>query len=480
MLFTSYLFLFVFLPLSLFIYFGVCKLSGKIGIYALVLASLVFYACFDPHYTYLIIGSILTNYCVSSLLTKIPGGTQSLRRKIIATLGVSFNLGLLGYYKYTDFFIANANSLLGSNYALQNIFLPLGISFFTFQQIGYVVDVYKGQSELPKLREYAIFVMFFPHLVAGPIVHNREIIAQFQDDALKSPRWDNLYAGAALFCVGLFKKVVLADTFAAYVGQGFEAASPHFVQAWTASLCYTMQIYFDFSGYSEMAIGLARMFNIQFPQNFNFPYRALDIQDFWRRWHITLSRFLRQYLYIPLGGNKQGKTRTLVNLFVTFLLGGIWHGANWCFVAWGVLHGAAIVTHRLWSGQGLRLPKPVAWLTTFLFVNFAWVFFRARTWDAALAMLRGMLGLNGVQVSKSLAAMQAFLPNIQIGVTPLVVDVLVLIVVLLALVEIALSSYHDLMERYLPMALHPAAFAALFVAATVCTNRISEFIYFQF
>jgi len=480
MLFTSHLFLFIFLPLSLFVYFGVCRLSGQIGIYTLILASLVFYACFDPHYTYLIVGSILTNYCFSFLLTKSHGGTRSLRRKIFATLGVSFNLGLLGYYKYTDFFIANVNSLLGSSYALQHIFLPLGISFFTFQQIGYVVDVYKGQSELPHLREYAIFVMFFPHLVAGPIVHNREIIAQFQNDALKSPRWDNLYAGAGLFCVGLFKKVVLADTFAAYVGQGFEAASPHFFQAWNASLCYTMQIYFDFSGYSEMAIGLARMFNIQFPQNFNSPYRALNIQDFWRRWHITLSRFLRQYLYIPLGGNKQGKTRTLVNLFVTFLLGGIWHGASWCFVAWGVLHGVAIVTHRLWSGQSLRLPKPMAWLITFLFVNFTWVFFRARTWDAALAMLRGMLGLNGVQLSKSLAALQAFMPRIQIGDSPLVVDVLILLVIFLALLEITLYSYQDLIGRYLPTVLRPAAFAALFVAATVCTNRISEFIYFQF
>jgi alginate O-acetyltransferase complex protein AlgI len=478
-LFNSYLFIFIFLPLTLFAYFSVCNFSHRVGVYTLILSSLLFYACFDVRYTILVLGSILFNFTISQALARTLGERTSLKRRVYVTLGVCFNLGLLGYYKYTDFFIANVNSLLGSSYALQHIFLPLGISFFTFQQIGYVVDVYNRETIPPHLREYMIFVLFFPHLVAGPIVHNREIIVQFQDHERKTPRWDNLYAGLTLFCVGLFKKVLLADTFAAYVGPGFEAASPHFTQAWTASFAYTMQIYFDFSGYSDMAIGLARMFNIQFPQNFNAPYRALDIQDFWRRWHITLSRFLRQYLYIPLGGNKQGDARTLANLFVTFLLGGIWHGASWCFVAWGVLHGAGIVAHRLWNRQGLRLPRPLAWLATFFFVNFAWVFFRARTWDAALAMLRGMTGQNGFQVPNSFAALGR-LPGVIVGGPPLVVDVAVLLVLLLALVEISFRPFQDIVERYLPAGLQPVSYAALFLAATVCTNRISEFIYFQF
>ena len=480
MLFNSYLFIFLFLPLALVAYFRMCAVSHRLGVYTLIMASLLFYACFDVRYIALVLGSILFNYAVSHALAALPGGAASRRRLALATLGVAFNLGLLGYYKYTDFFITNVNAVLGSSYALQHIFLPLGISFFTFQQIGYVVDVYKGENTPPHISEYAIFVLFFPHLVAGPIVHNREIIVQFQDHGLKTPRWDNLYAGATLFCVGLFKKVALADTFAAYVSPGFEAAAPHFFLAWGASLAYTMQIYFDFSGYSDMAIGLARMFNIKFPQNFNAPYRALDIQDFWRRWHMTLSRFLRQYLYIPLGGNRKGPSRTLVNLFATFALGGVWHGASWCFVAWGAMHGAGVVAHRLWSRKGLRLPRPVAWLVTFLFVNFAWVFFRARTWEAALAMLRGMFGLSGVQVPERFASLARVLPGVHVGGGPFVVDALVLGVVLLALVEIGLRHYQDLIERHLPGGLRPASYAALFLVAIVCGNRISEFIYFQF
>jgi len=241
-----------------------------------------------------------------------------------------------------------------------------------------------------------------------------------------------------------------------------------------------MQIYFDFSGYSDMAIGLARMFNIQFPQNFNAPYRALDIQDFWRRWHMTLSRFLRQYLYIPLGGNRRGPTRTLVNLFLTFALGGVWHGASWCFVAWGVMHGVGVVVHRLWSQSGLRLPRPAAWFVTFMFVNFAWVFFRARTWDAALAMLRGMFGLSGVQVPSTFAAVGQLFSWVTVTGREVVVDELVLAVLLLALSEIVACNYRDLIERHVPGALRPASYATLFLVAIVCGNRISEFIYFQF
>jgi len=476
MLFNSHLFIFLFLPLALGIYFFACAMSHRVGVYALITASLVFYACYDTRYIALMLSSILFNYGISCLLARSLGGTASLRRRLLVTAGVGLNIALLGYYKYTDFFITNVNSVFGATFALQHILLPLGISFFTFQQIGYVVDVYKGENSPPHLSEYGIFVLFFPHLVAGPIVHNKEIIVQFQDDTLKTPRWANLYEGLALFCVGLFKKVALADTFATYVGPGFDGAAPHFLLAWGSSLAYTMQIYFDFSGYSEMAIGLACMFNIKFPQNFNEPYRALDIQDFWRRWHMTLSRFLRQYLYIPLGGNRKGWGRTLLNLFITFLLGGIWHGASWCFVIWGVLHGAGIVAHRLWSQRGLRLPKPLAWGATFLFVNVAWVFFRARTLDAALAVLGGMVGLNGVLLPKSLAALAPLLPSLKLSDRPFVLDALVVV----ALVDVALRPWKDILERYVPGGLRPAGYAGLFLVAIFCGNKISEFIYFQF
>jgi len=315
-------------------------------------------------------------------------------------LGILFNLGLLGFFKYADFFIVNLNRVFDIGVGALDMALPLAISFFTFQQIAYLVDCFQKDTQEYDFLNYCLFVSFFPQLIAGPIVHHREMMPQFMRLKTKTLNWSNVSTGIFIFCLGLFKKVVVADSFAQWANAGFDAGHAlGLFEAWGASLSYTFQIYYDFSGYTDMAIGAALLFNIRLPVNFNSPYKALSIQDFWRRWHITLSRWLRDYVYIPLGGNRRGQNRTYLNLFVTFLLGGLWHGAGWTFVVWGATHGAVMVVHRFWGSKGLKMPAPIAWLTTFLFINATWVFFRAETFDGALKVLSGMTGLNGLSTT---------------------------------------------------------------------------------
>lgn len=401
MLFNSWQFILVFLPVSVITYFWLNQLrlltAGKAW---LVLVSLVFYAYWDPRYLPLMLGSILVNYAIGTGLAQAhPGqgctdGHPRLRvnRKVVLGIGIAANLLLLGYFKYTDFFLGNLNSALGTSFDLPHIVLPLAISFFTFTQIVYLVDSYRGETAEYDLLNYALFVTFFPHLIAGPIVQHSQIMPQFASRWTMVARSSNIAKGLFIFSIGLFKKVVIADHFAVWADAGFDGGQPlGFVEAWTATLSYTFQLYFDFSGYCDMAIGASLLFNIWLPINFNSPYKALDIQDFWRRWHITLSNFLRDYLYIPLGGNRRGEFRTYANLLITFLLGGLWHGATWMFVIWGALHGIALAVHRVWRGFGRPLPRPVAWLLTFLFVNVAWVFFRAKTLEDAQRVLAGMV-----------------------------------------------------------------------------------------
>jgi len=329
--------------------------------------------------------------------------SHSTRRRVLAG-GIVFNLALLGCFKYADFVLGNLNFALGSSIHLLDLALPLGISFFTFQQIAYLVDCYKEETKEYDFLNYCLFISFFPQLIAGPIVHHREIMPQFMKIRAKVLNWSNISTGIFIFCVGLFKKIVVADTFAVWANAGFDSPHPMgLLVAWGTSLSYTFQLYYDFSGYSDMAIGAALLFNIKLPINFNSPYKAKNIREFWQRWHITLSNFLRDYIYIPLGGNRAGKYRTYLNLFITFLLGGLWHGAGWTFVVWGGLHGAALVAHRLWSRAGLRMPWPVGWFSTFMFVNFAWVFFRASSFEGALRVLEGMVGINGIETSTMLA-----------------------------------------------------------------------------
>ncbi len=399
MIFSSPEYILLLLPIAFFGYFLLnyfrLVLAAKVW---LVAVSLFFYGYWDAAYLPLLLGSILFNFAVGTALAPVPAsatGMAAVRPKVsrrtLMIFAIAANLILLGYFKYANFFLDNLNAAFSLEIALPNIILPLGISFFTFTQIAYLVDSYQGKAHEYDLTNYALFVTFFPHLIAGPILHHREMMSQFESRWTLAIRYRHIFSGLFIFSIGLFKKVIIADTFAVWANAGFnDPVVLDFFSAWATSLSYTFQLYFDFSGYCDMAIGAALLFNIWLPINFNSPYKALDIQDFWRRWHITLSRWLRDYLYIPLGGNRCSNRRVYTNLMLTFVLGGLWHGASWMFVIWGALHGLALVTHRLWQSHGLRLPTVVAWLVMFNFVNITWVFFRAKTMDDALRVLRGM------------------------------------------------------------------------------------------
>ena len=304
---------------------------------------------------------MLFNYAIGRSLSK-EWERNNVTKKILLILGISVNIALIGYFKYADFFIENFNYLLDTGVGLLHLALPLAISFFTFQQIAYLVDSYRGETKEYDFLNYANFVTFFPQLIAGPIVHHSEMMPQFATASNKVKRYSNIATGLFIFSIGLFKKVIIADTFAIWATTGFDHAQVlNMAEAWVTSLSYTFQLYFDFSGYTDMAIGAALLFNIKLPINFNSPYKATSIQDFWRRWHITLSRFLREYIYIPLGGNRKGEFRTCCSLMATFLIGGIWHGAGWTFLFWGFLHGIAIVIHRTWRKMGFKLNRFLAW-----------------------------------------------------------------------------------------------------------------------
>jgi alginate O-acetyltransferase complex protein AlgI len=395
MLFSSYTFLFQFLPVTVLAFAAARRHSPRAGILVLAGASLFFYGAWRPIYLLLLLASVGVNYGLGLRME------DPLRRRAIGTFGVVLNLALLCYFKYTNFILDSLNTLTGAPLPFVNIILPLGISFFTFQQIAYLVDVMRGAKVERDIVSYTLFVSFFPHLIAGPLVHHAEMIPQFKRG--RTGRSSVLAArGLAIFAAGLFKKVVIADNLAQFVSPVFAhldaggGVTPSW--AWLATSAYTLQIYFDFSGYSDMAVGLALLFGIRLPVNFRSPYKATSIVDFWRRWHITLSRFLRDYLYIPLGGNRLGELRRYLNLLVTMLLGGLWHGAGWNFLIWGGLHGLYLCVNHLWQAwRGGRpsssvLAKGVSWAITFAAVVLAWVFFRAKTLDGAWQMLSSLFG----------------------------------------------------------------------------------------
>lgn len=398
MLFTDRTFLFGFLPLALLVFHGAAAAGWRfLLVPILFVASIAFYAAGDLDHLPVLACSVLVNYYAGSQLSRMDRGSRYRNTLFIAAL--SFNLILLGVYKYTHFVLANAYAWLGLDWHIPVVPLPVGISFYTFTQLAFLIDIYRGQYQRSTLQTYGLFATYFPHLVAGPIIHWRDVIPQFErlsETGAAAARWiasrSCAQEGILLFAIGMMKKLLLADQLAPIVDNGWRnIGTVGFLDAWLLSFGYTFQLYFDFSGYADMAIGLSLLFGVRLPINFNAPYRAASIQEFWRRWHITLSLWLRDYLYIPLGGNRSGAIRTYLNLFVTFLLGGLWHGAAWTFIAWGALHGAACCVQKAWQGAGFKLPHLAGVLTTFVFVNFAWVFFRAPDLHSASAMLRAML-----------------------------------------------------------------------------------------
>lgn len=393
MLFSEPLYFACFLPITVFVYWqSLHKQKYKLGTCILVLASIIFYASWSIRFFGLLLLSAAVNYGISHQLMS----ERLIWRRVFFLFGIGFNMGLLGYFKYFNFFLETMNLHLGCKFQISSIILPLGISFYTFQQIAYVVDAYKRKVQACAFSEYLLFVIYFPQLVAGPIVHYADILPQFRK--IKTVDWDSIHKGIMVFIFGLAKKIIIADSLARYVQLGYSNIDQlGFVSAWLISLSYTFQLYFDFSAYADMAIGSGLLFGIQLPENFNSPYKALSIQDFWRRWHITLSTWLKDYIYIPLGGSRRGLPRTLVNLFLTFLIGGIWHGAGWNFIVWGALHGTAMVGHHLWKKLNWHLHSLVAWFLTFNFIHLTWIFFRASSIQDAKTMIMKLIDLSWIK-----------------------------------------------------------------------------------
>ncbi|BAL25886.1 MBOAT family protein [Azoarcus sp. KH32C] len=409
MLFNSYPFLLAFLPITLLGFFVLGRLGKGVGAGWLAACSLFFYAWWDYRYLALLLGSIMGNYLAGGYIARHAGALKG-RRAL--TLAVAANLLLLAYYKYADFFVASLNAVTGGGIPLLGVILPIGISFFTFTQIAFLADAYAGKVTEYRFVYYLLFVTYFPHLIAGPVLHHKEMMPQFDEDRNYRPDASSIAIGVTIFTIGLAKKVLIADSLADYATPVFsaQAEAPSLFIAWGGALAYTFQLYFDFSGYSDMAIGLSRLFGVRLPLNFNSPYKASNITEFWRRWHMTLSRFLKDYLYIPLGGNRHGPLRRKVNLMITMVLGGLWHGAGWNFVIWGALHGFFLAVNHAWQDASGRIPvrlpprlaRGLAVFLTFLCVVFAWVYFRAPDLGTANRFVVGMLGGWGAALPESI------------------------------------------------------------------------------
>jgi len=410
MLFNSYVFIFAFLPVTLAGFFLLGRVAPMLAAAWLTAASLFFYGWWNPLYVWLLAASILFNYACGVTIARNRARREQASQKRWLIFAVAANLAVLGYYKYANFFLASISHFSGAALSFGEIVLPLGISFFTFTQIAFLADTYYGKAREYNFVHYSLFVTYFPHLIAGPVLHHAEMMPQFGLPATYRFSFENTAVGITIFVIGLFKKVMIADEVGAYARPVFDAAAAGteltLLEAWCGALAYTFQLYFDFSGYSDMAIGLSRLFGVVLPLNFHSPYKAVNIIDFWRRWHMTLSRFLRDYLYIPLGGNRKGPARRYVNLLLTMALGGLWHGAGWTFVAWGTLHGGYLVINHGWHALRARLGhdlrrstwwgRACAGLLTFTAVVIGWVLFRAADFTTAVAMLKAMAGMNGL------------------------------------------------------------------------------------
>ncbi|VIO76731.1 Peptidoglycan O-acetyltransferase [Bradyrhizobium ivorense] len=516
MLFNSLQFLLLFLPITC-AGFLVCRRFGNIQwvFIWLFICSATFYAAWEPRYLILLFGSIAGNYAAALHIARQ-------KSKLVLGAAIAANLAVLGYFKYTNFILQTLAYLFHIEVPAVAIELPLGISFVSFIQIAFLVDVYRNRTDDLGLPKYALFVSYFPHLIAGPIIHHKEVMSQFTNERLKSISYAEVATGVAYILCGLFKKVIIADTMASYAAPGFRLANQaqpiSFFDGWGAALAFTYQIYFDFSGYSDIAIGLSLLFGVRLPVNFDSPYKSASIIDFWRRWHITLSRFLRDYLYIPLGGNRDGWVRRYVNLMIVMLLGGLWHGASWLFVVWGGLHGIYLIINHLFRylrerfAPTSRIVAGIAALCSLLVfpaVLLSWVFFRSESWMGAKIMLKAMMGGFGILVPEQYQAMLgSFAPSVmrtlhmQTGnLVTFGSETAVLWLVLVTLFvfilpnsqQLLLGTYDDkpghpvrrglaraLAFRPTPISAIAGAFVGVLVLAIIYLGVPSEFIYFQF
>ena len=498
MLFNSYIFIFGFFPVVLAGFYLLGKNNQRLALAWLVMASLVFYGWWNPRFLGLISVSMIFNYLTGRLLATHKGKTG--KRKIIFIFGVAINLLALCYYKYFGFLLININKISDLSLTLPNIILPLGISFFTFTQLAFLADVYQQKSDTPRFLEYSLFVTYFPHLIAGPILHHKEMIPQFIDKSILRFNPKNMSLGLTLFAGGLVKKVVLADEVAKFANPLFNAASQGrgltFVESWIAALSYSFQIYLDFSAYCDMACALALMLNMKLPANFFSPYKATNIIEFWKRWHMTLSRFLRDYLYIPLGGNRQGTFAQYRNIMITMFLGGLWHGAGWTFILWGILHGCYLLINHTWRSfhsHRTLMGKIPGTALTFCAVTVAWVFFRSPTIDTALNIIQGMMGFRGMGLHGAITHSVLDFP------TRMALTWLVLLAPLIFMapnflelfgIENTVINNREMKHlttsplisfiKWRPSLVWVLVTASLFIIGVMNLGQVSEFLYFQF
>lgn len=478
LLFNSYAFIFLFLPITFFVFFGLGKLRQKNYVISwLVLASFLFYAYWDYRYVPLLFSSILFNYFVGKEI-------ERKQEKHWLYFGILVNVALLGYFKYMDFFLATANDVIGTTFALPHIVLPLGISFFTFTQTAYLIDAYRGEAHNHSFATYCEFVTIFPHLIAGPILNHKDMIPQFIAERNFQIDYKNIASGLTIFIVGLFKKVVIADSLSPWVAAVFSHTDKvTFLEAWIGAMGYTFQLYFDFSGYSEMAIGLGLMFNLRLPVNFNSPYQARSIIDFWRRWHMTLGLWVRDYLYIPLGGNRHGELAKMRNLFIAMLIIGLWHGAGWTFVFWGGMHGVALMLNHQWRRLNIKLPHLLNWGMTFLCVVILWVFFRAENFHDAWNLICGMAGVHGFALQAG-SRLELWLGGLGIpferfNSTDSILEQLG-VLAFLTFVLMRIKNPLEYMKDFKPKKIYLYIILALFLISLYQMNAHSEFLYFQF
>ncbi len=487
MLFNSYIFIFIFLPVTWMGYYG-CNYKKKyeMGKLWLTLMSLWFYGYFNPSYLLIMIASIIINYAVYRGILHVRG-RRGYERAILLT-GLLFNVGLIFYYKYYDFFIENINGLFGSDLTLKHILLPLGISFFTFQQISFIVDTYRGEVGSYSFIDYALFVTFFPQLIAGPIVTHAEMIWQFQDKSRKTVNWESCARGLFVFTLGMCKKVILADTFGRGVDWGYtNITALDSTNTILVMLFYAMQLYFDFSGYCDMAKGIGCFFGIEIPTNFNSPYKAKDLVDFWKRWHITLNRFMTQYVYIPLGGNRKGRIRTYINLFAIFIVSGIWHGAGWTYIVWGTLHGVVYVLNRICRKWVEKIPNLISGFFTFVFFNISIVYFRAESVMQAnqmmMRLLKGGFGAVNQQLAELLNLDEFWyilkILHLDQGTYSKSYVGLLLLAVSLLIVFLG-KNINELAERFRPRVWNSLMIAGVFVWCVISFSGVSSFLYFNF
>jgi len=449
MLFNSYEFLFIFIPIVTVGFILIHRISTKGGLLWLTFSSFGFYAWWDVNYFLLLLISIFFNYSVSKVLIK--GSMVGKYKFYILWLGLFVNLTLLGYFKYANFFIGNFSSAFKLDFDNSDLIVPLAISFYTFQQIAYLVDSYRNVVPDYKLSHYVLFVTFFPQLIAGPIVHHKDLIPQFKGMYKRALENQNVQIGISIFIIGLFKKLILADGLSEYADPLFFNASSgvkiDLASAWVGSTAYMFQIYFDFSGYSDMAIGLARVFGVKLPINFNSPYKARSIISFWKRWHMTLSKFMRDYVYIPLGGNRHGKVVYIYSILVTMLLSGLWHGAGWNFVLWGLLHGLLIVMNYMWTSiskdyfleelSNFMLVKFSYRVLTLSCILFSWILFRSNDLDTAFVVFSAMFDVSSIS-------------NMNINLIPINRVREFLTVTLLLFVVLYLPNTSDIFKKYSP------------------------------